>query len=428
MRRSVLWRAGMLCLALACVWLALPPSALAASSSKIIYSFTGGTDGAYPESDLILDAAGNLYGTTRGGGGSCDCGTVFQLTRTKDGWRHQVLHIFVGSPNDGAYPLADLVFDGAGNLYGTTETGGSNTWYGVVFKLAPNSHGVWSESVLYSFAGHGQGMYPSALVFDGEGNLYGTAYGGMDTPACGGPGMSGCGVVFRLTPKRDGTWMETTIYDFAGAPDAAVPIGSLVLGTDGSFYGASVYGGTGPCILTNEGFSPPYGCGTLYKLTPSGGGWTETVIYSFFRGRGFARNPSGGFYLDDSGGILGTSTYGGDGDGTFFQLEQTKEGWEQTILYRFYGDPDGRNPVGRLAEGPQGNLFGATAGGGVNRCGTVFELEPTSRGWKESVLFNLDSSTACGPSAGPIVDSQGYVYGTAGGGSAKYGTVYEVVP
>ena len=431
MRRIVLLTLGILLLAIG-VRMASPSHAAAASSGKIIYSFAGGADGAYPESDLILDAAGNLYGTTSAGGTSgCygGCGTVFELARTKDGWKHQVLYSFAGGSNDGAYPAAGLVFDSAGNLYGTTESGGSTYGYGTVFKLAPNSHGGWSESILYSFAGHGEGMYPSDLVFDGEGNLYGTAYGGMDTRVCGGPVWSGCGIVFSLTPGAGGTWTETTIYDFAGAPDAAVPIGPLVLGTDGSFYGASVYGGTGPCILTDEGYSPPYGCGTLYKLTPSGGNWTETVIYSFFRGRGFARNPSGGLHLENSGRILGTSTYGGDGDGAFFQLDETKKGWEQTILYRFYGDPDGRNPVGRLATGPQGNLFGATVGGGANfGGGSVFELERTTRGWKERVLLSLSSSDGH-PQAGPIVDSQGRVFGTTlYGGSAKSGTVYEVVP
>jgi uncharacterized repeat protein (TIGR03803 family) len=428
MRRSVLLTLGILLLATG-VWLALPADVAAASSGKIIYSFAGGADGAYPESDLVMDAAGNLYGTTVQGGGSCDCGTVFELIRTKDGWKHQVLYSFAGGSNDGANPTTGLVFDSAGNLYGTTLHGGSTYGYGAVFKLAPNSHGGWSESILYSFGGYGGGMYPSDLIFDAEGNLYGTADGGMDTTVCGGPVELGCGIVFRLTRKPDGTWTETTIYSFAGAPDAAVPIGPIVLGADGSFYGASVYGGTGPCILGNLGISPPNGCGALYKLSPIGEGWSETVVYSFFRGRGFARNPSGGLHVEESGRILGTSTYGGDGDGAFFQIGEAKEGWEQSILYRFYGDPDGRNPVGRLAKGSQGNLFGATEGGGTKDCGTVFALEHTERGWKERILLNLDSYTACLPQAGPIVDSQGHVYGTTFyGGGAKSGTVYEVIP
>jgi uncharacterized repeat protein (TIGR03803 family) len=432
MRRSVLWGATILFLAVVWVRLALPPNVVAASSAKIIYSFAGGTDGANPESDLLMDAAGNLYGTTNQGGiGGCyeGCGTVYELSRTKGGWQLKVLYSFAGGSSDGAGPMAGLTFDSAGNLYGATAFGGSPYGYGTVFKLAPDSHGGWSESILHSFAGYTDGMYPASdLVLDSQGNLYGTADGGTDTPVCGGPAGEGCGIVFRLTSNPDGTWTKTTIYNFAGAPDAAVPIGPLVLGADGSFYGASVYGGIGPCILGNLGFSPPDGCGALYKLTPSGGGWSEAVIYSFFRGRGFARNPSGGLVLERSGRLLGTSTYGGNGDGAFFQIEQTEKGWEQTILHRFYGDPDGRNPVGRLAIGPDGNLFGATISGGANGphgSGTVFELERTKRGWKERVLFN---NAVVFPSAGPIVDVQGHLYGAAGGGSAGVGVVYEVIP
>jgi uncharacterized repeat protein (TIGR03803 family) len=434
MRRSVLWVAGVIFLALACVRLALPPDVEAASSSKIIYSFAGGADGANPESDLIMDATGNLYGTTWGGGASCSlyygCGTVFELTRTKDGWTHQVLYSFAGRSNDGETPTAGLVFDSSGNLYGTTAFGGSTYGYGTVFKLAPNSHGGWSESILYRFGGGSDGMYPgSDLVFDIQGNLYGTADGGPGTGFCGGWewGDIGCGIVFRLTPNRDGTWTKSIAYAFTGAPDGAVPVGPIVPSIDGSFYGATEYGGTGPCIIGSD-YSPPYGCGALYKLTPSGGGWTETVIYSFFRGRGFARNPSGGLVLEKSGRVLGTSSNGGDGDGAFFQIEQTKKGWAQAILYRFYGDPDGRTPVGRLAMGPQGKLFGATIHGGANGpvgSGTVFELERTKRGWSERVLIN---NAAIAPTAGPTVDSRGHVYGAADGGSAGFGAVYEVIP
>ena len=136
MRRSVLWGAGMLFLVLACVRLASPPNVAAASSGKIIYSFAGGADGAYPESDLIMDAAGNLYGTTNQGGsgcGSAGCGTVFELARTKDGWKHQVLYSFAGGPVDGNIPRAGLIFDSVGNLYGATSGGGSGG-YGARFS------------------------------------------------------------------------------------------------------------------------------------------------------------------------------------------------------------------------------------------------------------------------------------------------------
>jgi uncharacterized repeat protein (TIGR03803 family) len=380
MRRILLRGAGLLFLALTCLHLALP-SNLAASSAKIIYSFAGGADGAFPYSDLIADAAGNLYGTTYGGGGACDCGTVFELIRTKDGWKHQVLYSFAGGTNDGAVPAAGLVFDIAGNLYGTTLIGGIFNCIGdcgTVFELTPNRHGGWSEKVLYFFSDYNDGMNPeSDLVFDSQGNLYGTAGGGTSGGHCGWSIYWSCGMVFKLTPNLDGTWTKTTIHNFAGAPDAAFPLGPLVLDSDGSFYGATEYGGTGQCVLPPDK-GPPYGCGALYHLTPAGDGWTETVIYSFFRGRGFARNPSGGLVIDNSGRLLAASVYGGDGDGAFFLLEETKKGWEQTALYRFYGNPDGINPMGRLAMSPQGNLFGATQAGGRTRLGPFSSLRVAS--------------------------------------------------
>lgn len=438
MRRILLRGAGLLCLALTCLHLALPSNLAAASSAKIIYTFAGGADGAAPESDLIADAAGNLYGTTNGGGTGCGtngCGTVFELIRTKDGWKHQVLYRFAGAPNDGATPTAGLVFDTAGNLYGTTSQGGSSCPYsgcGTVFKLAPNSHGGWAESVLYAFTGtNGDGFDPNTdLVFDSQGNLYGTTLSGGQyiTGNCGSNKFSGCGVVFRLTPNSHGTWTETVIHIFGGAPDGGVPA-ALVLDSDRNIYGTTAYGGTGVCNLYGGKNGPPHGCGVLYKLTPSSGGWAEAALYNFFHGRGLAKFPSGGLILEKPGRLLGTSSYGGDGDGAFFQIEQPEKGWEQTVLYRFYGNPDGTNPVGRVAMDPQGNLFGATFSGGTNGGGTVFELARGEHGWKERVLFNANS-TDYSPQAGPMVDSDGHVYGTLFGSiyAGNFGAVYEIIP
>jgi uncharacterized repeat protein (TIGR03803 family) len=423
MRRTVLWRAGMLYLALVCVRLALPADAAAASSAKIIYSFAGATDGAYPESDLIMDTAGNLYGTTNGGGAG-GCGTVFELTRAKDGWTHQVLYSFVSSSNDGCGPTAGLIFDSAGNLYGTTAGGGFNCGggCGTVFKLAPNSHGGWTESILYSFTGsNGDGANPNTdLVFDNKGTLYGTTWAGGRGTGC----YIGCGTVFRLAPNSDGIWTESIVHTFAGAPDGSHPASGLVLDADANIYGTTVYGGTENC---EDG---PRGCGAFYKLTPdSGGGWTESVLYSFHRFQGTAKNPSGGLLFTADGQLVGSSSLGGDRSGALFQLEQTKKGWEQAVLYRFYGTPDGESPVGRLVIGPNGEVYGVTAFGGknANNYGTVFELEHVNGRWKERVLFNANSA-AYNPQAGPTVDSQGHVYGTFAGSSNNFGAVYEIIP
>ena len=185
------------------------------------------------------------------------CGTVFELIRTKDGWKHQVLYSFAGGSDDGANPTAGLVFDSVGNLYGATSGGGSGS-YGTVFKLARNSQGGWTESILYSFAGYSDGIYPNTgLVFDRQGNLYGTTDGGTGTGFCGGEAWGngiGCGIVFRLTPNRDGTWTERRSTISEVHPTLRFP-SDLYLDADGNLYGASVYGGTGPCILADGEFT-----------------------------------------------------------------------------------------------------------------------------------------------------------------------------
>jgi uncharacterized repeat protein (TIGR03803 family) len=433
MPRTVLLTLGIQLL-LTGVWMALPPEVAVASSGKIIYSFAGGADGALPYSDLIIDAAGNLYGTTNAGGGAVGCGTVFELTRARDGWKHQVLYSFGNSSNDGCGPTAGLVFDSAGNLYGTTARGGPSNCYGdscgTVFKLAPNSHGGWTESILYSFTGsNGDGANPNTdLVFDNRGNLYGaTSSGGGFSRGCF---LGGCGTIFTLTPNQDGTWTESTIYAFAGVPkDGGYPASAVVLDANGNIYGTTSYGGTETCAG-----GPVRGCGSIYKLTPnSGGGWTEALLYNFHRFQGTARYPSGGFLLTSDGRILGTSVEGGDKFGAVFQVEQTKKGWKQTVLYRFYGTPDGEYPVGRLAMGPHGVLYGATASGGGDNPpvggGAVFELEQANGRWKERVLFSANNA-AYDPQAGPTVDSQGHVYGTLAGASyaGNFGAVYEIIP
>jgi uncharacterized repeat protein (TIGR03803 family) len=436
MRPSILRGARFIFLALACAQLARQESA-AASGGKIIYTFSGDSDGANPQSDLIVDAAGNLYGTTYAGG-KTGCGTVYELVRSGASWTHRVLYGFGSVTNDGCEPQAGLVFDHAGNLYGTTTSGGRSqcgSQYGgcgTVFRLAPSSQGSWSEEILYSFGGYaGDGQYPNTdLVFDSQGNLYGaTSYGGTTSRAAEATGpcsYDGCGTVFRLSPNSDGTWTESTIHAFAGPPnDGAYPIGAVALDAAGNLYGTTLHGGSAICIEDGN-----VGCGSAYELTPnSSGGWAAAQLYSFHRFQGTAVYPSGGFVFAHDGGILGTSSVGGNGDGTFFQLQNNGKVWEQKVLYRFYGDPDGVTPVGRLVEGPDGNLYGATAYGGKGFIygGTVFELDRVNGGWKERVLFHGDSMNNT-PQAGPVVDSQGNIYGTFIYGSSKYGAVYEVTP
>jgi uncharacterized repeat protein (TIGR03803 family) len=410
-----------------------------AAKEKILYSFTGGTDGATPMSDLTLDSAGNLYGTTYSGGTltACNghgCGTVFEIMRTQGGSLERVLYSFAGG-KDGGLPKAGVTFDGAGNLYGITTGGGAYN-EGTVFKLTPGSNGNWKESVIYNYAFHSFGIFPAAdLAVDTHGDLYGTSPdGGLRCNA-----SVNCGVVFELIPRADGSWTENTLHEFsAPPPDGAIANSSLVLDSAGNVYGSTPYGGNTNflpgrgCYSFAGGFLVG-GCGTVYELTPqSDGDWTETVLYAFSRGGGYGHFPSGGLLLDRAGHILGTTDGGGDGSGVAFELKLSEEkGWQQNVLHIFYpGDPgDGFDPVGRLISDTTGNLYGVTIGGGKNGYGTVFELQPSRFGWVEKHLYNFSSTDA--PKAGLVRDPQGHLYGTTSRGGAGVceggcGTVYEI--
>jgi uncharacterized repeat protein (TIGR03803 family) len=438
MRRKSFWIAASCVLAVVGLRPVNSSGAAPASTEKIIYEFAGGADGGNPLSDLTLDAAGNLYGTTivGGTGTACGvgCGTVFELQRTKDGWKEQVLYSFTWG-NDGATPEGGVIFDKGGNLYGTTVGGGGSNDSGTIFKLAPNSHGGWTESVLYGFTGGSDGANPMGdLVFDSQGNLYGTAFAGASfRNSCL---YEGCGTVFELTPHSGGSWTEATLHVFAGEPDdGGNPPAGVVLDSAGNVYGMTKYGGTASC---RPGGSHP-GCGTVYRLTlNSGGNWTESVIYKFARGGGFGVNPSGGLIFDNAGHLFGTTGAGGDGFGAVLELrEGSQQGWAQNILYRFYGDPDGMAPVGKVELNTDGVLFGVTSRGGGNKDGgTVFELRRLETGWRERILHSFTAGPGDGsnPQAGLISDSHGHLYGTteSGGRSGCYvgscGTVYEVTP
>ena len=427
MRRESLWIAAGCVLALAGFFPVFSSAASPASREKVIYSFKGIPDGANPLSDLIIDSAGNLYGTTANGGSAgpgcfgATCGTVFELKRSADGWDEEVLYRFAGG-KDGGTPKAGLVFDDSGNLYGTTAQGGDAYRDGTVFRLTPNLRGGWTESVIYKFDFYGgSGRNPqSDLIFDAQGNLYGTTPAGA-TGSCD----EGCGAVFKLTPRSDGSWTETTIYSFQGPPGGAVPSSGLTL-QSGKFYGVTQQGGTGRCAIF-------LGCGTAYELAPnSQTGWTETTVHSFLPGGGSAKYPSGGMLFDNTGRLFGTSTAGGDGLGTLFQLLRTdKRGWQEKDIHIFYGDPDGQVPLGKLVTDATAHLYGVTQSDGIfDGFGLVFELEQSTSRWKETILHRFrgspDGST---PAAGLVFDSQGHLYGsTSAGGSNGFGTVYEIVP
>ncbi len=236
-----------------------------------LYSFTGGSDGGVPVAGLILDAAGNLYGTAKLGGtattngcGAYTCGTVFELSPVNGGWKQRTLYSFTGG-SDGGTPVASLTFDAAGNLYGTTEFGG--TYYnsqlgpsGVVFKLTPSPSG-WTESALHQFGNvSSDGTNPAAsLIFDPAGNLYGTTLiGGVLQGNVGG-----WGTVFELTPSPDGTWTESVLYTLAGIY-GGIPQSGVIMDAAGNLYGTSLGYGS---VFTGITTDCPLGCGTVFEIS-----------------------------------------------------------------------------------------------------------------------------------------------------------------
>jgi len=316
----------------------------------VLYSFTGGSDGAFPEAGLMKDKAGNLYGTTLQGGTDYFFGTVFELT--PDG-TETVLYSFTGG-SDGGQPGASLVKN-SGNLYGTTELGGSSSCNGgfgcgTVFEVAPDG----AETVLHAFTGGRDGAFPWAgLLMDSAGNLYGTTVQGGNT-SCND--RYGCGTVFKLAP--DGT--ESVLHSFCSennCTDGYFPLGGgLIEDSAGNLYGTTNLGGR------HDG-------GIIFEIAPDG---TETVLHSFGNSPD-GGHPFGGLIKDSAGNFYGTTTVGGSYDkGTVFEL--APDGSE-TVLYSFKGGSDGDDPYAALIEDKAGNLYGTTEDGGVYGRGTVFKLK-----------------------------------------------------
>jgi uncharacterized repeat protein (TIGR03803 family) len=409
--KNLLWPAAIRIFAAIALTLAFTSSAHAASE-QVLYSFTLGSDGGEPYGNLVFDSAGNLYGTTSlGGNMKCDngCGTVFELTPASGGgWTQTVIHTFEGG-NDGAEPVAGLAIDAAGNLYGTTAGGGNSKDLGTVFKLTHGSGG-WTETVIHRFTGGKDGFAPYAnVILDGAGNLYGTTSGG---------GKNNLGIVFELSPTAGGKWTEKILRAFPGGNGGGAP-NAVIFDASGDLIGTTYRGG--PAIYHESGI--------VYKLTKnSGGGWKETVLYSFTGGAD-GMHPEAGVILDNLGNIYGTTYDGGSSKkGVVFQLSPGSGGWTQTVLHTFTTISQGQNPRAPLLFDGSGNLYGTTAGGGVH--GTVFELIPGSGGWTYNLLYNFPtSSSGSNPYGGVIFDTSGSLYGTTlNGGASNYGTVYKVTP
>jgi uncharacterized repeat protein (TIGR03803 family) len=326
-------------------------------TEHVIHNFNfNHVDGIYPQGGVILDAAGNLYGTTNEGGAD-GYGAVFEFSPHAGGtWTGKILYSFHALP-DGQNPSAGLTFDPAGNLYGTTEYGGVHGANGgTVFKLTPSAGGAWSKKTLYSFSDSGTDGYyvSSGVVLDASGNVYGTTVNG------GGP--HGAGIAFELTPSLVGESTETILQTFDGV-NGAYPTG-LIFDASGNLYGgARAYGADGD--------------GLIFELSPvSGGGWSESTIHTFVGGSdGFG--PDADLIFDGSGNLYGTTGGGGVNEGgVVFELTPAGGGvWTESILYSFGSTGDGDGPEG-LIFSAAGDLYGTTVVGGAYNEGTVYELVP----------------------------------------------------
>ncbi len=327
-----------------------------------------GANGYNPEQLITVAPDGSLYGTARwGGSGNCQyygpgCGTVFHLQPPASfcrsvscPWTVSDVHLFLGGTSDGASPdVGSLTMDSAGNLYGTTE-GGGLYGEGMVYELSPTESG-WTMSVLYNFSGYDGAEPEGGVVFDNAGNLYGVTSGG---------GSSDLGVAYELTPTSSG-WTEQVLHSFNYQTDGAYPGGNPVINSSGNVYGST------------DSYGPNNG-GTVWELTPSNGGWTFSVIYSF-TGEPYG-GPFGGLLLDSVGNLYGTTVNeGGYEYGSVFKLSPSNGGWSYTDLHDFTGGSDGGYPYSRVSMDSAGNLFGVTYAGGSSQtcggCGVVWEITP----------------------------------------------------
>ncbi len=367
-----------------------------AQTFKVLYNFTGGSDGGNPLDGLTLDSAGNLYGTTNAGGAS-SYGTAFKVTKTGV---ETVVHEFTGG-TDGAYPQGGLIRNAAGDFFGTTTAGGA-TNNGTVFGITA----AGKEVVLYSFAGGTDGAAPQAgLTLDASGNLYGTTSAG---------GTHGNGTVFKLSrAAKGGTWTETVLYNFGTGSDGAIPVASVAFDKSGNLYSTTSAGGTS-------------GNGTIFELTLSGGVWTETIIHNFQDGDDGAV-PYGGLIADAAGNFYGSATEGGTGGGgTIFELTPNDGTWTFNVIYSNPGwgiSGSFRNLILDKA----GNLYGTTHCDGANNAGTVYKLSLANGTWTYTSLYVFSGGTdGLYSYSNPVLEGN-YVIGTTKlGGENGSGVVWAI--
>jgi len=419
----------------------LPVAAAGSPQEEVLYRFAAGNDGAQPVAGLVADAAGNLYGTTSAGGGTgcggSGCGTVFELSPQQGGgWSETLLHSFAGGA-DGEYPNVPLIADAHGNLYGTTEEGGSDncgagSGCGTVYELSPRKQG-WKETILYAFTTKAHDSRdevrppqiskpdvwsPNGIAFLSNGDIYGLAsLGGRcdqngHLVACYGGG-------FEL--KNAGAAAgEKVIYRVRNTLEAG-PEGPPVFDASGNLYG----------VTTAANY------GSVFALRPPAdkGDWKERTLYTF-QGGSDGGYPAPGLVFDASGNLYGATEGYRTLAGNVFELTPTKKGdWSETPLYTFSNTADGETPAAAPYFDADGNLYGLTEAGGQSNLGVAYELSPANGSWAETVLYSFAGGADAATPEGTILISNGNFYGAtyAGGNGGCYdgsgcGTVFEIVP
>ncbi len=382
-----------------------------AQTFTVLHDFTGGADGGQPVAGVTLDQQGRIYGTATEGGTN-NKGVVYRVVRGGEGWSLSPIYSFGSQEHDGSTPLGRVTFGPDGLLYGTTDDGGAQG-HGTVFSLRPPATACktalcpWLETILYSFTGGDDGSGPGYgdLIFDQSGNIYGTTLGG---------GSSNHGAVFKLT-RSGSDWTESVLWSFTLGSDGGGPFGGVIFDTAGNLYGATSYGG-------------PFDVGTLYELSPTQSGWSETTLYSFTGDYG---DGAGGLIMDAQGTLFGLS--GGIGSGTAgaaYTLTQQNGNWLFFVLGEFFGSGFPATLSSPTFDS-QGNLYGPLPSGG-NGQGEIFKLTPSGNQWVYTPFYQFLSCSngeGCYPEGAVTFDASGNMYGTAyQGGTGGPGTVWEITP
>lgn len=398
-----------------------------AQTLNVLYNF--GSNGYSPGKGITMDAYGRIYGTTQYGGDlNCDgggppgCGVVFRLARSGSGWVYTPLYNFTTqysfSPMDSGVPT--VAANGA--VYDVTFLGGQYS-NGMVFNLRPSPSrptsaiSFWNFDSVYQFTGNNDGGGPSPvspLVFDANGNIYGAA----------GGGATGYGVVYELTPSGNG-WTESVLYNFTGCADGAYPAG-ITFDSEGNMYGTTGAAGGQQCGARN-------GCGTVFKLTPTQSGWTETTLYAFHNGTdGCASGP---LYRDHAGNLYGITEQGGpdNNGGTVWELSPADGGWSFNVIYAFNFFTVGYYGPFAPTMDASGNLWGVVNWGGANDTGMLFKMTQANGAWTFTDAYDFSprsgGAAGCYPNGTPVMDASGNLYGvTQLCGVDEEGTIWEYTP